>query len=143
MTLLEAKITAGVIIYKDGKVLAIKGIKDDGFDIPKGNKDKKETSKDAAVRETKEETGLKIDKSDLRKLGNYTFGDHAKKTLKLYLYDISNKNIDLNGLKSKNKISFKGNRYPEKDTFEWKELSQSKDFSLKLREIIKKVSHKI
>lgn len=58
-----------VMFIKDGKILLYRrkntGWQDGKFGIPGGHLEEKETLKQAAVREAKEETGLKIKEEDL------------------------------------------------------------------------------
>lgn len=75
------KVSAGVVITNGRVVLGVKSYK---WDLPKGEIEKGEKPIEAAVRETKEETGLKLNPKDLTELG---FFDYTKnKDLWLYLY---------------------------------------------------------
>lgn len=59
-----------VIFKKDGRVLLLKrsntGYYDGSYSLPAGHFDGNETAKNVAVREVKEEVGLKIDPQDLK-----------------------------------------------------------------------------
>jgi ADP-ribose pyrophosphatase YjhB (NUDIX family) len=53
------RITAGCVVVKDDKVLIVKS-KNNKYGIPKGGVNILESYKDAAIRETYEETGIKV-----------------------------------------------------------------------------------
>ena len=75
------KVSSGLVIT-DGKVVL--GCKSYKWDLPKGEIEKDEQPIDAAIRETKEETGLSVDKKNLIKLGFFDYTKH--KDLWLFLY---------------------------------------------------------
>ena len=66
------KVSAAVLMSDGEKFLAshLTGDPPNRWEIPKGNIDKGENAKQAAVREFYEETGQKINISGLRKLGD-------------------------------------------------------------------------
>lgn len=75
------KVSSGLVITNGKIVLGCKSFK---WDLPKGEIEKNEKPIDAAVRETREETGLIVDKKDLIELGFFDYTKH--KDLWLFLY---------------------------------------------------------
>lgn len=132
----QSKHTAGVIYYKNGKILGIKGIKDDGWDIPKGQVDKNEKKKETAKRETKEEIGHSPKLK--RKIGEYKF--HGNRILHLYL---SKEIPNIKDLEAQETIKFKGKKYPEKEEFKWISINNLNKFKKPLQNILKKALSKI
>ena len=92
------KLTAGVII-RDPVTRFVLGCLPTGkpkvtFDLPKGRVDPGEFAIDAAVRELFEETGLAIDKIEIRDLGKYSY----VKDKDIHLF-YTERSIDLKSLK--------------------------------------------
>jgi len=88
MTEMIRQFSAGAIVFKDGEVLVIKNrsIKDmkiSFWGFPKGHLEKGESSKDAALREVKEETGIEAE--ILEKIGEskYVFTQNGEKIFKV------------------------------------------------------------
>ncbi len=52
---------AGCAIIENGKILLLKKTKSQSFELPGGKVDQGESFEDAAIRETKEETGCDVD----------------------------------------------------------------------------------
>ncbi|MBI2022459.1 NUDIX hydrolase [Candidatus Daviesbacteria bacterium] len=82
--------SAGAIVFKDGKVLLIKNksIKDKKISFwgfPKGHIEKEESSKDAALRELEEETGIKAE--IIKKVGEsrYIFTQGGERIFKIVI----------------------------------------------------------
>lgn len=120
--------TAGILfVDKKGRVLTMPRIKEKtgkkvgGDDIPKGNVDKGEKPKQAAKRETKEETGIKAKK--IEKIGKVPFSKN--KDLHLYVQRLKKSDE----IKNKN-VKFKNPK-------------EIKHYSKKLRKAMKKVHKKI
>ena len=88
------KVSAGIIITDGNRILGCKSTK--RWDLPKGEIEDKEKPIDAAVRETLEETGVKINKKDLTELGFFKYTKY--KDLWLYLY-VTNKLPDIKNMK--------------------------------------------
>ncbi len=83
-------ISAGTIIT-DGKNILVgrNATKKRWWDIPKGGVDKGEKFKDAAKRELKEETGIKMKRSKFKRIGLFPY----KPNKRMYLFIIKDKNI--------------------------------------------------
>ncbi|MBQ7105072.1 MAG: NUDIX domain-containing protein [Bacilli bacterium] len=103
--------------------------------IPKGELDKKEKVKEAAIREFKEETNLKLE-------GEITFL-YTKKVSnnKLVIIFYKEQDLDLSNCKS-NTFSLewpKGsniiNEYPENDKFEWIEIEEAYNLIFKQQKV--------
>ena len=103
--------------------------------IPKGELDKKEKVKEAAIREFKEETNLKVE-------GEITFL-YTKKVSnnKLVTIFYKEQDLDLSNCKS-NTFSLewpKGsniiNEYPENDKFEWIEIEEAYNLIFKQQKV--------
>ena len=78
---MKKETSAGIAIVFDGRVLLAHatGRKwNAGYGIPKGHLEKGESPLDAAIRETHEEVGIKVDKNLIDKT-EYTFIVSAKK----------------------------------------------------------------
>ncbi|MHB8361883.1 MAG: NUDIX domain-containing protein, partial [Thermoplasmataceae archaeon] len=70
------EVSAGIIVFKRMKNLEFLFLKRmEGFlDLPKGHIEKGETEKEAALRETKEETGLSVEIIDgFKEIQEYTY----------------------------------------------------------------------
>ena len=55
---MKERVTAGIIFHDGNKFLAIRPTDRDKWDVPKGRVEKGETALEAAIRETREETGI-------------------------------------------------------------------------------------
>jgi ADP-ribose pyrophosphatase YjhB (NUDIX family) len=88
----ELKKIAGVVVKYNGKLLLCKRSKNESlpleWSIPSGHMDKDELPIDAAVREFKEETHLKIDKKNLNLIGilNGYIKNKTEKTKIIFVY---------------------------------------------------------
>ena len=79
------KESAGIVIT-DGDVVL--GCKSYQWDLPKGEIEEGEEPIDAAIRETKEETGLVVKKEKLTELGYYDYTKYKNLWLFLYVPEI-------------------------------------------------------
>lgn len=61
------RITAGLLVYCEGKVLLVRQRGTGKYSIPKGEVNKGESRFHAAVRETEEETGIRVNEIDINK----------------------------------------------------------------------------
>lgn len=150
---MEKKISACVIIYdpilhsvlaehptgrkykeKDGS------LKKAVFSLPKGEIDDGESKEAAAVREIKEETGLKLDKDRLEYLGYYEYLEY--KDLEMFLYVLEeDEKIDLKTLKCESFFEApNGKMLPEVNGFAQFHLETDLDmFFYAQQKVIKKV----
>ena len=81
--------SCGCIILKDDQVLLIGAKDDEGklfWSFPKGHQEKGETDIETAIRETKEETGLDVEISDIVpiKTGHFVHGGTIYKNILLF-----------------------------------------------------------
>lgn len=76
------KLSCGVLVLQNNKILMGRATGHDHWDIPKGCADAGELPLDAAVRETFEETGIKIPPSELQDRGKFAYNNEKD----LYLY---------------------------------------------------------
>jgi predicted NUDIX family NTP pyrophosphohydrolase len=107
------------------------------FSLPKGEIDENEDKFDAAVREIKEETGIKLDKKKLKYLGKYAYIDYKDLEMFFYLDD----GIDIK--KCKCDSFFEGSDgkiHPEVNGYAWANVeSELNVFFYSLQKVIKKV----
>lgn len=74
------KVSAGGIIYQDGKYLTIKWLSEGTVEIPKGTVEPNESIEEACVREILEETGYNTEIVAPLTVSNFTFDWHDGKT---------------------------------------------------------------
>jgi 8-oxo-dGTP pyrophosphatase MutT (NUDIX family) len=91
--------SCGCIILKDNQVLLIGAKDDDGklfWSFPKGHQENGETDIETAIRETKEETGLDVEISDIApiKTGHFIHGGTAYKSILLFIAKPLNSNLN-------------------------------------------------
>lgn len=79
-------LSCGVIIT-DGVSFLIGRANSDRWDIPKGGIEKDETEIDCVIRETKEEVGLELERSNLIPLGKFKY--RSIKDLVLFKYTVN------------------------------------------------------
>ncbi|HEX7483687.1 MAG TPA: NUDIX domain-containing protein [Candidatus Saccharimonadales bacterium] len=83
------KVSAGGVLYHQGKFLVIKWLSEDTVELPKGTIETNETAEEACVREMFEETGYNVAITD--NLGQNTFafkwkdGKNYEKTVHYFL----------------------------------------------------------
>ncbi|MET0979637.1 MAG: NUDIX domain-containing protein [Candidatus Saccharimonadales bacterium] len=88
------KVSAGGVVYHQGKVLAIKWLSKNSIEFPKGTIEIGESKEEASIREVFEETGYNA--SILRSLDSITFGFdwdddiHYRKTVHYFLMGLVN-----------------------------------------------------
>lgn len=92
---ISKKLSCGVIVVVNGKVLIQHVTNQSHWDIPKGTQQPGETTSQTAVRELFEETGLKVEESQLINLGWYEYNRYKD----LYLYLVNLPGLDLSTLK--------------------------------------------
>ncbi|MFW6281459.1 MAG: NUDIX hydrolase [bacterium] len=82
----KLELSAGLVIIQDNKILLVHPTNSSWygtFSIPKGHVEKNEDILDAAIRETKEETGIEINKKDIYSKED-NFIDYTDKKGNLY-----------------------------------------------------------
>lgn len=117
----------GVIIKNGNKILLIKNTYRSNWYAPGGGNNKGELLINTAIRETKEEIGIVLDKDDLKLIGVYQNNTEGKENINMIF--LAEKNISLNQLNiDKTEISeanyFDLDNLPDK-------LSHSIKFSIK------------
>jgi len=112
------RLSCGIVIFGTGaEVLLCHVTGRDHWDLPKGGIGPGETPLQAALRETREETGLAVAAAALRELGRFEFG--AKKDLHLFAARLPG--VDLSTLHCESHFAhpFSGRRLPEMDGYGW------------------------
>lgn len=124
---MEKKVSACVMIYDPvkrtlvaehptGKAFYKKGTKErctGVMSLPKGGIEEGEEPIDAAIRETFEETGLKLEKSKLKYLGHYEYT--IEKDLEMFYYQMED--VNLSSLKCTSYFDRDGKKLPEVNGF--------------------------
>lgn len=109
------KVSAGLILTNGKQLLLGHTTGQKQYDIPKGGVDLDETPLEACIREAEEETGLYVDASSLRDLGEFDY--NPQKRLHLFLL-VTDNLPDLDVLKcSSTFIDSNGQEKPELDGF--------------------------
>lgn len=88
------RISAAVVIRKRGRVLMVKANYRDIWTFPGGVVDENESPLQAVVRETKEETGIVLDKDHLRLLGTSYRHAHRGRHDKIYYFFVHEIEVD-------------------------------------------------
>lgn len=84
---MSIKISAGLVIIKNNQILLVHPTNSPWwktYSIPKGHVEKGESMLDAAIRETKEETGIKIKKSEIFNSRDELVIDYTNEKGKIY-----------------------------------------------------------
>ncbi len=84
------KLSCGVIVIKNGKILLLHVNEQDHWDIPKGTQSEGESPIETAIRKLEEETSLALSESDLLELGWYQYNSFKD----LYLFAYFNNEVD-------------------------------------------------
>ena len=112
------RLSCGVVIVNDDHELLLCHVTGQNhWDLPKGGINNGESPLQAALRETREETGLRLQASELIDLGRFTYT--AKKDL--HLFALRTERFDINMLRCESHFSerYSGKRLPEMDGFGW------------------------
>jgi len=135
------KTSAGIIFTNGNKILACLPTKRELWDIPKGKKEPGETSIEAAIRECKEETGIKVKKKSLESMG--TFSYLKDKNLAIFVY--YNENLpDISKMKCTSYFEIAGKQVPEIRAYKYVDVDKiDETFFFSLRSILKDVMEKI
>jgi 8-oxo-dGTP pyrophosphatase MutT (NUDIX family) len=108
------KITCGILIRVGDKILLGHSTGNTHWDIPKGLLDETETVKEAALRETREETGLDLSNKKLKDLGLFRLNS-AKD---IHIFEVSLESVDLNSLYCESMVELPNRKpFPEIDDF--------------------------
>lgn len=108
-----------VLLNEDGDVLLAHATETRHWDIPKGAPDPGENDRDAALRETREETGLVLDSHALIELGRFPY--RRDKELHLFATRLRRAEVALDTLTctSMFKSYHTGRLIPEMDAYRW------------------------
>ena len=112
------RLSCGVVILtRDRELLLCHVTGQNHWDLPKGGIDAGETPLEAALRETREEAGLRLDPALLLDLGRYTYTN--KKNLHLFATLLPR--IDLKELHCESRYldRYSGRQMPEMDGYGW------------------------
>jgi 8-oxo-dGTP pyrophosphatase MutT (NUDIX family) len=109
--------SCGVLVTTGTKVLTgIPWGKPRQRDIPKGLMESNESSLQAAIRELREETGLRALAKDLKWVGEYAY--RPDKALILYVWYVPHI-LDTRDMKCSSFFEYNGRVFPEMVDFEW------------------------
>jgi putative (di)nucleoside polyphosphate hydrolase len=111
---MKKAISAGVIITDGENFLICHPTYGEWWDIPKGKQDPGEEPIETAVRELKEETGLKVSMSSLKFLGKFKY--RVDKDLVLYMLEVDMM-PDVSKLYCESKFKHGKGYLPEMDKF--------------------------
>ena len=111
-----------VLLDPHGQLLLCHVTGQDHWDLPKGGIDDGETPIEAALRETREETGLRLDPAGLVDLGRHAYTD--RKDLHLFAALLPRLDIDTLHCESQFTEPRSGRRRPEMDGFGWFERTR-------------------
>ncbi len=115
---LGKRISCGVVVVNDDAELLLCHVTgQDHWDLPKGGLNEGETPLQAALRETREETGLALDAAGLLDLGRLPY--RARKDLHLFATRLQRVDPGLLSCESRFCDAQTGARLPEMDGFGW------------------------
>ena len=117
------RLSCGIVILNPGRELLLCHVTGQNhWDLPKGGIDADETPLDAALRETREESGLHLDAEGLVDLGRFAYT--AKKNL--HLFATLMPRIDVSQLRCESHYfdRYTGRRLPEMDGYGWFDLAR-------------------
>ncbi|MFT0733562.1 NUDIX domain-containing protein [Ralstonia wenshanensis] len=108
-----------VLLNEDGDVLLAHATETHHWDIPKGAPDPGENDRDAALRETREETGLVLDSHALIELGRFPY--RRDKELHLFATRLRRAEVALDTLTCTSMFNsyHTGRLIPEMDAYRW------------------------
>jgi predicted NUDIX family NTP pyrophosphohydrolase len=96
------------------------------FSFLKGEIDEKENAETAAIREIKEESGIKLDLKKLKYLGKYEYLEY--KDLEMFYYPIDEDEIDIKKCKCESYFEANGKMLPEINGFIWLHIESELHF---------------
>ncbi len=112
------RLSCGVVIVNDEHELLLCHVTGQNhWDLPKGGINVGESPLQAALRETREETGLRLAAAELVDLGRFAY-THKKD---LHLFAACTERFDINTLQCESHFCerYSGNQLPEMDGFGW------------------------
>ncbi|WP_025562831.1 NUDIX hydrolase [Psychromonas sp. SP041] len=119
---LTKKLSCGIVfVNSKSQVLMLHPMDQRHWDIPKGTKNTEETESEAAIRETREETGIVVDPSALLDLSWFEYNKYKD----LWLFITKMPDIELDQLYCTSFFTNEdGKEGPEADSFELVDLSE-------------------
>ena len=112
------RLSCGVVVLNPGRELLLCHVtRQSHWDLPKGGIDTGESPLQAALRETREETGLHLDTDALLDLGRFPYT--AKKDLHLFAICLEGCDVKQLHCESHYLDRFSGRPLPEMDGFGW------------------------
>lgn len=130
------KLSCGIIITDGKNILGghPSNRNHDLYDIPKGRQEQGETFVETAIRETMEETGLKINKYKLIDLGNFEYIT----TKDLHLFKLEVKQMpDISKLKCNSYFEINGKKVPEFDKYKIIPIDNLDQFQSSMAKVLK------
>ena len=112
------RLSCGVVILtRDRELLLCHVTGQNHWDLPKGGIDAGETPLEAALRETREEAGLRLEPAALLDLGRYTYTNKKN----LHLFAALQPRLDLKLLRCESRYldRYSGRQLPEMDGYGW------------------------
>ena len=112
------RLSCGVVIVNDDHELLLCHVTGQNhWDLPKGGIDNGESPLQAALRETREETGLRLAASELIDLGRFSYTNKKD----LHLFATCTERFDIATLRCESHFSerYSGKQLPEMDGFGW------------------------
>lgn len=112
------KTSAGIIIKNEfDEFLLGHSTGNHFFDIFKGGTENNETPLDTALRESQEESGLIIDRNQVKDLGVFQY--NKEKNLHLFYHEVKKDSIDMKSLVCSTFVTHPTYSFPEMDKFDW------------------------
>lgn len=133
--------SAGILLRNNDKFFLVHSTgapKLQGWGIPKGRVEDGETLRDAAVRETVEECGLRVDSSDIKSLTEIDYNSvdelgPVRKHLHIFLCDVGEEALNYKFTCSTYFTHWKNPniKIPEVNNFGWFEIEEAKKIATK------------
>lgn len=117
------KLSCGILIFRDNRILMGHATGHDHWDIPKGCAEEGESPVEAAVRETSEETGIVVPPNELQDRGRCAY--NPKKDLHLFWWEPANVILAEDCICHSHFTNLSGHSVPELDAFGWFTFSEA------------------